>query len=109
MTPEGRVKADVRAILKAHNAYWFCPVQNGMGAPGLDFMHIQIPGLPVFAIETKAPGKKPTKRQTRTINEIREAGGVVFVIDGTSFEELRQWLAIHVPPLRSRYQDTSTM
>jgi hypothetical protein len=54
-------------------------------------MHIQIPGVPVFAIETKAPGEKPTVRQQRTIDSIRKAGGTVFVIDG-NFEELGQWL-----------------
>lgn len=91
MTPEGRVKDRVKKVLTSLDAYWFCPVQNGMGAPGLDFMHIQIPGVPVFAIETKAPGEKPTVRQQRTIDSIRKAGGTVFVIDG-DFGELGQWL-----------------
>lgn len=92
MTPEGRVKARVKRVLDEHHAYWFCPVQNGMGAPGLDFMHIQIKGVPVFAVETKAPGKKPTVRQERTIDSIRKAGGVVFVIDGDT-EEMELWIA----------------
>lgn len=92
MTPEGKVKSQVRRVLSRYNAYWFCPVQNGMGKPGLDFMHIQIPGVPVFAIETKAPGEKPTVRQERTIKEIRDAGGTVFVIDGDT-TELEEWLS----------------
>lgn len=93
MTPEGKVKAKVKGVLKALDAYWFCPVQNGMGAPALDFMHVQIPGLPVCAIETKAPGKKLTVRQQRTVDSIRAAGGVVFVIDG-NFKEFEAWLTI---------------
>lgn len=99
MTPEGRVKEKVKTLLRSHKAYWHCPVQNGMGAPALDFMHIQILGVPVFAIETKAPGEKPTVRQQRTIDSIRAAGGTVFVIDG-DFEEIGQWLSIRVqhPP-----------
>jgi hypothetical protein len=96
MTPEGKVKKAVKELLTEHNAYWHCPVQNGMGAPALDFMHVQIPGLPAFAIETKAPGEKPTARQARTIKSIRAAGGVVFVIDG-NFTEIKQWLSIHAP------------
>lgn len=95
MTPEGKVKAKVKAVLKAHGAYWHCPVQNGMGAPALDFMHVQIPGVPVFAVETKAPGQKPTVRQEKTIADIRRAGGTVFVIDGDT-QEMEKWLAIRV-------------
>jgi hypothetical protein len=97
VTPEGKVKAMVKRLLEKHDAYWFCPVQNGMGAPGLDFMHIQIAGVPVFAIETKAPGEKPTVRQERTIKKIRAAGGTVFVIDGDT-QELEQWLQIRRQP-----------
>lgn len=97
MTPEGKVKAKVKAWLKDRNAYWFCPVQNGMGSPALDFMHVTIPGYPVIAIETKAPGKKPTVRQERTIREIREAGGTVFVIDG-DMTEITRWLSSQPRP-----------
>jgi hypothetical protein len=109
MTPEGKVKARVKAVLKAYAAYYHMPVQNGMGAPALDFMHIQIPGVPVFAVETKAPGKVPTVRQEKTIADIRRAGGTVFVIDGST-EELEQWLAIRVRrPPSTRYQDCTDL
>lgn len=93
MTPEGRVKAKIKAWLKSLNAYWHCPVQNGMGAPALDFMQVQIPGCPACVIEAKAPGEKPTQRQERTIAQIRAAGGVVFVIDGPT-EEIETWVAM---------------
>jgi hypothetical protein len=93
MTPEGRVKAQVKRWLRSLNAYWFCPVQNGMGSPALDFMHVQVPGVPVFAIETKAPGKTLTVRQQRTVDDIRAAGGVVFVVDGC-VKEMEQWLEV---------------
>lgn len=79
MTPEGRVKAKVdRALAKLSRTYKFKPVQNGMGAPGLDY-YCCINGLFV-AIETKVPGKHPTPRQEETIKSIRAAGGLVFVI-----------------------------
>ena len=49
-----------------------------------------------FAIETKAPGKKPTVRQNEIINEMILAKMKVFVIDGLpkDYEELRLWLVL---------------
>lgn len=87
MTPEGTVKAKVKRVLAEHGVYWHMPVQNGMGAPTLDFICCYH-GF-YFAIETKAPGKLPTSRQMQTIQKITDAGGLVFVIDGdtTDLEE----------------------
>jgi len=79
MTPEGKVKAAVKkALASLTRRYHFMPVQNGMGAPGLDF-YCCIGGFFV-AIETKAPGKHLTERQIETASQIAIAGGVVFVI-----------------------------
>lgn len=88
-TPEGKVKEKVKRVLKAHDAYYHMPVQNGMGSPTLDFVGCHVGRY--FAIETKAPGKKPTPRQELTIDQIRQAGGKVFVIDGDT-SELEEWL-----------------
>ena len=91
MTPEGRLKNKVKAVLKEHGAYWHCPVQNGMGSPSLDFVCCHRGAY--FAIETKAGNKKPTPRQETTINQIREAGGLAFVINEVEgMDELREWL-----------------
>ncbi len=78
MTPESKVKEQVKKLLKEHKVYWHCPMQNGMGKPSLDF--ICCCNGRFFAIETKAPGKKPTKRQEVTMMEIAFAGGFVFVV-----------------------------
>lgn len=79
MTPEGKVKAKVnRALAKLPRAYKFMPVQNGMGAPGLDY-YCCIGGLFV-AIETKVEGKHLTDRQKATRDQIEAAGGLVFTI-----------------------------
>lgn len=94
-TPEGRVKALVRKLLDSHSAYYHMPVQNGMGKPSLDF--IVCHSARFAAIETKAPGKKPTLRQEGTIREIRGAKGAVFVIDSDECEGMRDlkfWLAL---------------
>lgn len=78
MTPEGKVKEKVKKLLKRLGIYYHMPVMNGMGAPTLDF--ICCAGGKFVAIETKAPGKKPTARQEITIEEMEKAGGWVFVV-----------------------------
>lgn len=90
-TPEGAVKDKVKALLKEHGAYWHCPVQNGMGAPSLDFICCHRGRY--FGIETKAGNKKPTPRQETTINQIRLAGGLAFVVNEVSgLDDLECWL-----------------
>ena len=89
MTPQGRVKAKVKAVLKKYPLHAFWPVQSGYGAPTLDCLGCHH-GL-YFAIETKAPGKKPTPRQVITIKQMRDAGATVFVIDGDC-AALEAWL-----------------
>lgn len=80
MTPEGRVKAAVNRLLdKYKSIYKFMPVPGGFGASSLDYL-LCVNGKFV-AIETKAPGKKPTDRQRRIAAQIERAGGVVFIID----------------------------
>jgi hypothetical protein len=88
-TPEGKVKTQINKALKAlhgskgpdccYYVYRFMPVQNGMGIPGLDYF-LCINGHFV-AIEAKAKGKKPTPRQLQTMEEIRAAEGITFVVD----------------------------
>jgi hypothetical protein len=90
MTPEGKVKAAVKRCLKKFGVYYFMPVQTGLGAKTLDFLCC-VRGI-FFAIETKAPGNKPTPLQLLTIEEIEQAGGKTLVIDSTDTSELEVWL-----------------
>lgn len=86
-TPEGKVKSKLNRRLEKHfgpRCYRFMPVQNGLGAPGLDY-HCCIDGLAVF-IETKVPGKHMTERQKITTEKIKAAGGMVFEIHGEDDE-----------------------
>lgn len=81
MTPEGIVKAAVNKVLGGygHHVYRFMPVPTGFGKKTLDYL---VCAWGTFvSIETKAPGKKPTNLQNVAIKQIRDAGGVVFVID----------------------------
>jgi len=92
-TPEKRVKDAVKKLLAQYAVYQHWPVQNGMGKPCLDCHGCHCGQY--FAIETKAPGNKLTERQHNTRIDIENAGGIVFVIDGTepkNFSELKLWL-----------------
>ncbi len=91
-TPEGAIKAKVdRALKKLPRYYKFKPVQNGMGAPGLDY-YCSVNGV-FIGIETKVPGKNPTPRQCQTIKEIEAGGGVVFVIhDAAEIDRMMDFL-----------------
>ena len=88
-TPEGKVKRKVKELLSAHGAYWFCPVQTGMGARTLDFLGTH--SGRGFAIETKAPGKHMTEQQRAIADRIEKSGGKVFEING-NYTELEEWL-----------------
>lgn len=91
MTPEGKVKARVKAVLKKFGAYYHMVVQNGMGAPSLDFVGCHVGRF--FSVETKAGNKDMTDRQKQTASEMRKAGGKVFLVnDVEGLDELQLWL-----------------
>ncbi len=81
MTPEGRVKKNIKRRLDKYESsvYYHMPVPSGFGAPSLDFVGCCRGHF--FAIEAKAPGKDPSSRQEGTREDMMAAGGKVFVID----------------------------
>lgn len=91
MTLEGKVKERVKKLLKAHGAYWHMPVQNGMGAPSLDFVCCY--DGKYFGIETKSGNKQMTPRQELTAKAILAAGGEVFLVnEEVGMDKLESWL-----------------
>lgn len=99
-TPEGTVKAAVRAILKEHNVYYLQPVQMGYGPAGVDFhCVIRWKDIPVaFFIETKAPDKDFTERQKLFAeNREKDQNATTFKIKNQAgLRKLEQWLeALH--------------
>lgn len=91
-TPEGRIKRKVSALLREFPRVWYdMPVPGGYGKSTLDY--VGCANGYFFAIETKAPGKKPTERQEAMINSMESAGAKTFVIDGDAgLNELEDWL-----------------
>jgi hypothetical protein len=92
LTPEGLVKEQIKRLLRRYDVYWFMPVQNGMGSPSLDFLCC-VAGR-FLAIETKAPGKKPTQRQLNTIAMMQQSGAKCVVFDGdeNDLSDLEAWI-----------------
>lgn len=88
MTPEGKVKKEIKAWLKERGAYFFMPVPTGYGKKTIDFL-VCLNGRFV-GIEAKAPGNEPTALQDIHIEEIRKAGGVAVWCD--SLEMLKREL-----------------
>jgi hypothetical protein len=82
MTPEGKVKKDVRDFLRSKDVWFYQPVQNGMGQVGIPDFVCCYRGMFV-AIETKAPGKTNavTPNQQRVIDAIKAHGGLAVVVD----------------------------
>lgn len=91
-TPESKVKAKVKELLKAHGAWFFMPVSGGFGRAGVpDFIGVHRGRF--LAVETKAPGGKTTRLQDINMRDIALQGGVCFVVEGVDGTgELEAWL-----------------
>jgi hypothetical protein len=98
MTPEGKVKKRVKAILDEQQVYHFSPMQNGMGRAGIPDI-IACHGGKFIGIECKAGSNKPTALQERELNRILNAGGEAYVINEENIEQLREeliWMNKHL-------------
>jgi hypothetical protein len=80
ITPEGRVKAKVKALLDKYNIYYFMPTTGGYGRSGIPDIIACLRGR-FLAIECKAGSNKPTALQERELDRIEESGGIAYVIN----------------------------
>lgn len=79
MTPEGVVKKEVKAILKARRVYYFMPVSNGYGSHGTPDFVCSVAGR-FLGIECKAKdGMQPTELQAACHENIWRSGGTIFI------------------------------
>ena len=79
-TPEAKVKAKIKAILKAHNVYYAMPIGTGYGNSGVPDFLCCVNGK-FLAIEAKAGKGKVTALQHKNLREIQDAGGITLVIN----------------------------
>lgn len=81
MTPEGKVVAAIKSVIKElHGEVRKCSWVGHIGAPDL---FIMMPGWH-FWVEVKAPGEKPKKHQLREHKVMGESGCEVRVFDAAS-------------------------
>ena len=102
MTPEGKVKDQVKKALKARDAYYVMVVPTGYGSGvGIPDFVACVPltitesmvgqTVGVFTgIETKAPGKikNTTPNQKKHLRDIADSSGVAVVVDDVEKAEM---------------------
>ena len=91
MTPEGKVKAQIKRIVAEAGAYYAMPMGTGFGNAGVPDFLICHKGE-FIAVEAKANGNKPTALQEKHLNDIRIAGGIALVVDETNLNQLKEIL-----------------
>ena len=89
LTPEAKVKKQVKKVLDDIGAYHFSPLTAGYGRSGVPDIIVCYKGK-FIGIECKAHGNKPTALQQSNLEEIVNNGGIAIVIDETSVFNLKQ-------------------
>lgn len=92
-TPEAKVKAKIKTILKKYNIYYAMPIGTGYGNSGVpDFLCCV--GGHFLAIEAKAGTNEPTALQLKNITHIRNSGGVAVVVNEEALAALEGTIKI---------------
>lgn len=86
-TPEAKVKAKVKTILKNLGAYYVMPVTSGYGNSGAPDFLVCYQGK-FIGLECKAGKGRVTALQQRNLDQIDLAGGWSFVINEENVEQL---------------------
>lgn len=92
ITPEGKVKKQIRDLLDSFPTIWYFSPQGGrFGKSGIPDIIGCYRGK-FFAVEVKAPGKKEntTALQKAQIQAIRDVWGQVIVVDNAT--DFSKWL-----------------
>ena len=87
MTPEAKVKKQVKKILDDIGAYHFSPMMDGYGKSGVPDIIACYKGK-FIGIECKAGKNTPTLLQIRNMDEIKRNNGLAIVINEGNIEAL---------------------
>ncbi len=90
-TPEAKVKAKIKAILKAHGAYYAMPIGTGLGNSGVPDFLVCHNGY-FLGVEAKAGKGKTTALQEKNLRDIDRAGGLTLVITEENIDVLEMML-----------------
>jgi hypothetical protein len=92
-TPESKVKAKIKAILKEQGIYYAMPIGTGYGNAGVPDFLCCVNGR-FLAIEAKANGGITTALQDKNLRDIEAAGGITIVIRETNVVSLAGYLKL---------------
>ena len=87
MTPEGKVKKQVKKILDDLGAYHFSPMTAGYGKSGVPDIIACYKGM-FIGIECKAGKNEPTLLQKHNMKLINAQGGLAIVVNEGNIEAL---------------------
>jgi len=90
-TPESKIKAKIKAILKAHNVYYAMPIGTGYGNSGVPDFLCCVNGK-FLAIEAKAGKGQATALQPRTASR-QQCWRVRLLINETNLDYLTNVIA----------------
>ena len=88
MTPESKVKAKVKKVLKELGAYYVMPATGGFGNSGAPDFVVCHKGR-FFGIECKAGRNTTTALQDHNLYQIQKAGGTAMVVNETNVDTLQ--------------------
>lgn len=91
-TPEAKVKAKIKTILKEHNVYYAMPIGSGYGNAGVPDFLCCVNGH-FMAIEAKAGKGQATALQLKNLEQINKAGGYTCIINETNLDYLKEVIA----------------
>jgi pantoate kinase len=88
-TPEAKVKAKIKTILKEHGVYYAMPIGSGYGNSGVpDFLCCANGHF--FAIEAKAGKGVATALQIKNMQQIIDANGLAMVVREDNLDKLEE-------------------
>jgi Holliday junction resolvase len=87
MTPEGKVKKQVKKILDDVGAYHFSPMTAGYGRSGVPDIIACVKGK-FIGVECKAGKNEPTLLQKHNMKLINQSGGLSIVVNEGNIESL---------------------
>ena len=87
MTPEGKVKKQVKKILDDLGCYHFSPMMDGYGKSGVPDIIACFNGM-FIGIECKSGKNQPTLLQKHNMDLIQRAGGYTIVVNESNIEVL---------------------
>jgi hypothetical protein len=90
-TPEAKVKAKIKVILKVYDIYYAMPIGTGYGNSGVPDFLCCVRGR-FLAIEAKAGKGKTTALQDKNIKQIIASGGLAIVVNEDNIQELESLL-----------------